>query len=85
MVGETIDHDAEYVSPNQHDFSDYESKRNTLFLFERNHFPEQDWFAGHWGDGGEGTAHEVLFRNHFDRNAAYAESMMDMDGDNDCG
>ena len=85
VAGETIDHDAGYLSPKQYEKSYYVSKRNVVFLFERSHFPEQDWFAGRVGNDGEGTARELLFGNQFEYHSTAEYIMMDMDGDNDSG
>lgn len=78
LVGEIIDHEAMYSSPNQFNRSDYTSKKNFLFQFEEKAFDMSHnhrlWYSG---------SNSVIFHSDF---KYLAESIAEeMNEDNDCG
>jgi hypothetical protein len=52
VFGEIIDYDGSYINPSEHEGSDYQNKRDVLFKFELDNFPERDYFCGRLGDKG---------------------------------
>jgi hypothetical protein len=85
VIGDINDHEAGYQSPNRHAGSDYVSKRDLLFRFEREHFPEVDFFQGRLGNSdGDGTPRKMLFGRSLNHMALASEIMADMYGVNDC-
>jgi hypothetical protein len=85
LVNAIIGHDAGYISPNAVEGSDYKSKCNLLFKYERL-FPKKDYFGGRIGNNGEGGS-SVLFdegKKGWPHSLA-DEIFADMNGANDCG